>query len=107
MRTSSDSHRHDDVAVLVIVSFGGAELPGGLCVLQFQAHFAGAGGFQEVDQVLSVEAHRQGIRGIGPLREAISIRNRFGGGRRNLYFPLLTPETNSARSTDTSRCPAK
>jgi hypothetical protein len=31
----SDSHRHDDVAVFVVVAFGGPELAGGLGIFQF------------------------------------------------------------------------
>jgi hypothetical protein len=47
--TASNPHGHDDVAVFVVVAFGGAELAGGLGVFQFEADFAGAGGFEEVD----------------------------------------------------------
>jgi len=32
--TTSDSHRHDDIAVFVVIPFGGAELAGGLGVFQ-------------------------------------------------------------------------
>jgi hypothetical protein len=41
-RLSSDPHRHDDVAVLeaVVAAVVGAHLPGGLGVLEFQAHVA-------------------------------------------------------------------
>ena len=53
---SSDTHRHDYVPVFVIVALGGAELAGGLGILQLQANFAGAGGFQELNQVRGVEA---------------------------------------------------
>ena len=38
---SSDSHGHDDVAVLVVFAFGGAELAGRLRIFQFQAYVAG------------------------------------------------------------------
>src|SRR5205807_825158 len=35
----SDAHRHNDVAVFVVVAFGGAELAGGLGVFQLKADF--------------------------------------------------------------------
>src|SRR5437016_3378907 len=44
---SSDSHRHYDVAVLVVFALGGAELAGGLWVFQLQADVAGACGLEE------------------------------------------------------------
>jgi len=37
---NSDAHGHDDVAVLVIFAFGGAELAGGLRVFQFEFYGA-------------------------------------------------------------------
>jgi len=61
----SDPHRHYDVAVFVVVAFGGAELTGGLGILQFQPDFAGAGGFQKVDQILSVEADGERVSRVG------------------------------------------
>ena len=49
-RATSDPHRHHDVAVLVVFAVGGAELAGGLRVLQFESHVARAHGFEEVER---------------------------------------------------------
>ena len=39
---SSDPHRHDDVAVLVILALGGTQLAGGLGVFEFKLDIAAA-----------------------------------------------------------------
>jgi hypothetical protein len=45
----SDPHRHDDVTVLVVLAVGGAELAGGLGILELQLYVAGAYSLEEID----------------------------------------------------------
>src|SRR5450755_4113894 len=58
---SSDPHWHYDVAVLVFFAFGGAHLAGGLGILEFELHVAAAGGLEEVQKILRVEADRDHV----------------------------------------------
>ena len=57
----SYSHRHHDVAVLVLFAFGGAHLSGGLGIFEFEFHVAAAGCFEEIEKVLRVEADGDGV----------------------------------------------
>src|ERR1022692_4364091 len=50
----SDAHGHDDVAVFVVVAFGGAELAGGLGGFQFAPEPTGAGGYDEVEPAIGL-----------------------------------------------------
>src|ERR1039458_3465574 len=63
----SNSHWHEDVAVLVLgVGILGAHLAGGLGILELQADFAlVAEGFEEVENVDRVEADYDGVAGVG------------------------------------------
>ena len=56
---TSNAHGHEDVAVFdVFVGVFGTHLAGGLGVLEFETDFAlNAGGAEEVDQVVAVEAY--------------------------------------------------
>src|ERR1039457_2227049 len=92
----SDAHGHDDVAVLVVVAFGGAELAGGLGVFQLEADLAGAGGFQELDQVLRVEANGQGLAGIGSFDGIFRLAS-LGGGSGDFEFALFQAQADGAR----------
>src|ERR1017187_7030428 len=89
----SDAHGHDDVAVFVVVAFGGAELAGGLRVFEFEADFAGAGGFEEIDQVLRVEADGQRISGVGSFDGIFGLSG-FRGGRGEFEFALLEAQAD-------------
>src|SRR5271165_218249 len=62
---SSDSHRHNNIPVLIIFAFRGTKLTGRLRILQFEFHFARPGRFDEVHQVLSVESDRHRLAVIG------------------------------------------
>src|SRR5579864_3846014 len=54
---TSDPHGHDDVPVLVIVpGVFGAELAGGLGILELQADLAGISSLEEIQQVLRIKA---------------------------------------------------
>src|SRR5579863_3314896 len=64
---SSNPHRHHDIPVLVVIPLGRPQLTRRLRVFQLQAYFAGAGGFEEVDDVLSVEADGERFPGVGSL----------------------------------------
>jgi hypothetical protein len=44
----SDPHGHDDVAVLVVIDAGGAELAGGLGVLELDVDLVALGGLEEL-----------------------------------------------------------
>src|ERR1035437_4414326 len=84
----SDAHGHDDVAVLVVVAFGGAELAGGLGVFEFQADFTGAGGFEKIDQILGVEADGQRFAGVGSFDGFFGLAG-FGGRSGELEFAFF------------------
>src|SRR5438270_4707723 len=60
---SSDPHRHNDIAVVVIVIAFRAERAGRLRVLELQADFQGVGSLEEVEQVGRVEADGHRIAG--------------------------------------------
>ena len=92
---SSDAHGHDDVAVLVIVAFGGAELAGGLGIFQFEADFVSAGGFEEVDQVDGVEADGEGFAVVGSFDGILGLAG-FGGGCGNFYFAFFQLQADGA-----------
>src|SRR4051794_1184310 len=53
----SDPHRHDHVPILEFVArVVGTHLAGGLGIFELQADFAGIRDFQELEQILRVEA---------------------------------------------------
>ena len=70
----SDPHRHHDVAVLVVLALGGAQLAGGLGVFEFELHVAGADGLQEVQDVLGVEADGERCRRRSRFRANLPTR---------------------------------
>ena len=80
---SSDSHGHDDVAILVILALSGTELAGRLGIFQFQFYVAVAGGFEEVDDVLRVEADGQRFAVVIGLERIFGLAG-FGGRCRKL-----------------------
>ena len=80
-RDASDPHGHDDVAVLVVLAVGGAELAGGLGVFEFESYVAGADCFQEVEDVVGVEADGQGVALVAGFDASLPIR-RFRSRRR-------------------------
>src|SRR5204863_3258025 len=57
----SDPHRHDDVPVLVVFAFGGAELAGRLGIFEFKFHVPRANRFEEVDDVVGIKADGERI----------------------------------------------
>src|SRR6267154_3060689 len=81
----SDPHRHHDVPVLVIITFSRPQLPCGLRIFQLQPHFVGAGGFQEIDQVLGIEANREDLTVVRRFDGILGL-TRFCRRCRNLYF---------------------
>src|ERR1035437_4133439 len=93
----SDAHGHDDVAVFVVVAFGGAELAGGLGGFQFEADLAGAGGFEEVDQGLGIEADRERGAGVGSVGGIFGLAG-FGGRSGNLEFAFFQAQADGART---------
>ena len=78
----SDAHGHEDVAVFdVVVGVFGAHLAGGLGVLELEADLAGvADGFEEVEQVLAVEADDQGVVVVGGLDGVLGLAGVGGAG---------------------------
>ena len=75
----SDPHGHDDVAVLVVLAVGGAELAGGLGIFELEPYVAGADGLQEIQDVLRVEADGQGVALVAGLDRVFRFAG-FGGG---------------------------
>ena len=90
---NSDPHGHNDVAVFVVVAFGGAELAGGLGVFEFEADFAGAGGFEEVDKILGVEADGQRLAGVGGFDGIFGLAG-FRGGGGELEFAFFEAQAD-------------
>src|SRR5438874_7362593 len=79
IRRPSYSHRHHDIAVLVILAIGGAELAGGLGVLKLQLYFSGADSFQKIQNILRVEADGEGVAVVVGFEGVFGLAA-FGGG---------------------------
>ncbi len=94
---SSDAHGHEDVAVLdVFVAVFGAHLAGGLGVLELEADFAGvADGFEEVDEVLGVEAYDEGVVVVGGFDGVFGFAG-VGGLGGELELVLLEADLDGA-----------
>src|SRR5437868_9348969 len=92
---ASDPHRHHDIPVLVVIPFAGAELAGRLGVFEFQAHFAGAGGLQEIQQVLGVESDGHAVAVVIGLQRIFRFAS-LGRRGRQLQLALFHPHADGA-----------
>src|SRR5205807_2288692 len=59
-----DAHGHDDVAIAVLVIRQGAQLTGGLLIFQLHADRSVRSGGEKIQQILAVEADRNGLATI-------------------------------------------
>src|SRR6476646_6087136 len=93
----SDSHGHDDVAVLVVLAVGGTELAGGLWILELEFYVAGPDCLQEIQYVLRVEADRQGIALVAGLERVFRLTG-FGGRSGELDFAFFQALADGERA---------
>ena len=97
MRSTSDAHGHQDVAVLVLcVGIFGAHLACGLAIFEFESYFAFvAHGFEEVEHVAGVEADHQGVLGVGGFDDVFRFAGFVGLGG-DFEFVLLHFDADGA-----------
>src|SRR5580704_1386407 len=95
--TSSDPHRHHNIAVLIIIALGRPQLPRRLRILQLQPHLIRSCGLQKVDQVLRIEADAERLPVIGRFHRILGLA-RFRRRRRKFHFALFQLQTHRPRT---------